>query len=204
MLDRSALTSRTTPMPDIPAHLTDLVDRIRAAPVAHAPPPWRLVSVHSVGGLESVGFGRGTDLLLVVSSQGRGVFDCLTGARVARDDTMPDDGSPEWDDTAELEALGIGPLEGNVVRTAGLYGGGLAVVTRDGWTLDRFVLDWPEESIVLTGPDSYIYETQPGRSSAFSKLEQAAEVRAFGFSPTGQSIVVATTSDVTIYSRSRP
>jgi hypothetical protein len=84
---------------------------------------------------------------------------------------------------------------------AGLYGGGLRLSTQDRWALESLVIDWPEKSIVLTGPSSWLYETRAGRSSAFTKIEADSAVRAFGFSPTGKSLVVALTSEVTIYGR---
>ena len=67
------------------------------------------------------------------------------------------------------------------------------------------VLDWPEESLLLMQPmqpGSWIYETRPGRSAEFTKVAVESELRAWGFSPTGKSLVVATSSDVTIFSRS--
>ena len=178
-----------------------MIDRVRTAPVRQPPPPWRLLAAHGVGGLTDVGFGRGSDLLLVVSSQGRGVFDCLTGARVARDSTMPEVGEESWQDEYELDARGIGPLGGQSVRTSGLAGGGLPLMTRDRWTVERLILDWPIESLLLVPPDSWIYETRAGRSSEFTKIAEEMEVRAWGFSPTGRSLILATSSDVTIYGR---
>jgi hypothetical protein len=105
--------------------------------VQDPPAPWRPRGAHAVGGLTDVGFGRGTDLLLVVSHDGRGVFDCLTGARVARDPSMPEPDEDDWQDTHELEAEGIGPLAGQTVRTSGLAGGGLPEGTPDGWVAER-------------------------------------------------------------------
>jgi hypothetical protein len=60
---------------------------------------------------------------------GRGVFDCNSGERVARDK----DG--DWDDLDEtrLMSIGIGPLSEIRIRLAGLHGGGLPTTTDDGW-----------------------------------------------------------------------
>jgi hypothetical protein len=189
-------------MSAVPAHLLPMIHRVRTAAVHDPPAAWQRRAAHAVGGLTDVGFGRGTDLLLVVSSNGRGVFDCLTGFRVARDPSMPEPGEDDWQDTHELDAKGIGPLAGQIVRTSGLAGGALALTTADGWTAERLVLDWPEESLLLMQPGSWIYETRPGRSAEFTKVAVESELRAWGFSPTGKSLVVATSSDVTIFSRS--
>ena len=189
-------------MSAVPEHLFPMIGRVRAASAQAPPAPWQRRAVHAVGGLTDVGFGRGADLLLVVSHDGRGVFDCLTGLRVARDSSVPEPGEADWQDTFELETKGIGPLAAQTVRTSGLAGGGLAVLTADGWTAERLTLDWPEESLLLVPPGSWIYEMRAGRSDEFTKVAAKSGVRAWGFSPTGNSLILATSSDVTIFSRS--
>jgi hypothetical protein len=70
-----------------------LRDRFLSAPVMEPPDPWRSVfapqSRALIGGLLGVGFAldpvSGKDLLMVVSSQGHGVFDASTGMKIARD-----------------------------------------------------------------------------------------------------------------------
>ncbi|MEU4722848.1 hypothetical protein AB0G06_24810 [Nonomuraea dietziae] len=72
---------------------TALRDRFRRAPLRPPPAPWRHLPVQKMGGITDVGFGTPSrvegltapDLLLVASSTGTGVFDCVTGQRVARD-----------------------------------------------------------------------------------------------------------------------
>jgi hypothetical protein len=88
------------------------------------------------------------------------------------------------------------------VRTSGLHGGALPVLTGDRWKVERLTLDWPEESLLLVPPDAWIYETRAGRSAEFTKVGVVIEARAWGFSPTGRSLILATSSDVTIFSRS--
>lgn len=180
----------------IPSHLHATVDRLLAAPVAEVPSPWKSVGGGAVGGLESVGFGRGTDLLLVTSSRGRGVFDCRTGQRVARDQS-----DETGEDTVNLEAIGIGPLADQIICMSGLNGGGLPTGTADGWQAARLVLQWPEEILVLVPPGSWIYGAAFGKAADFFKIFVGSEIRAWGFSPTGRSLVLATSSEVTIYAR---
>ncbi|WP_221762318.1 hypothetical protein [Nonomuraea sp. WAC 01424] len=78
----------------------------------------------AVGGLTGAGFGvhpgSGEDLILVTSHQGRGVVDCVTGRRLARD-LDPD---PAWPDNDAL--------------------------TCDGWSLGVVAPDWPNESVLLS------------------------------------------------------
>ncbi|MGY6647450.1 hypothetical protein [Wenyingzhuangia sp. IMCC45574] len=46
---------------------------------------WTHKITYGVGGLENIGFAPEKDLLIVLSSQGQGVFDCITGNKVARE-----------------------------------------------------------------------------------------------------------------------
>lgn len=180
----------------IPDHLIPTVELIQAAKIGPPPSPWKCVGGGAVGGLQSVGFRRNTDLLLVTSSQGSGVFNAIDGQRIARD--RSDDCG---EDEINLEAIGIGPLERDVIRMAGINGGGLPKSTSDGWQAERFVLQWPEETILLVPPGSWIYGASFGKRADFVKVFVGLEIRAWGFSPTGKSLVLATSSDVTIYAR---
>jgi len=144
-----------------------------------------------------VGFSPSSDLLLVTSSQGRGVFDCRSGERLARDG----DESGDFEDPVQLEANGIGPVSGTV-RMSGLYGGGLPNSTADGWSAERLSLDWPVETLLLFAPGSTLHWQVDGKPPVFTKVYLGSEIRAWGFSPTGRSLVVATSSDLTAYGRS--
>lgn len=177
---------------------TALRDRFRRAPLRPPPAPWRPVPAQRTGGITDVGFGRPSraegltapDLLLVASSTGKGVFDCASGQRVYRDheETYPDD---------SLVREGIGPLEGVQVTMAGLWGGGLRTTTDDGWAVHLVAPDWPAESVLLSKDD------EPYRGSNWWHIhrEEGCELRAFGFSPSGRTLVLATTCDLVIYSR---
>ncbi len=57
--------------------LKPLKEKLLSLSIDEVPAPWKLLAVFSVGGLRSVGFDRESENLLVVSSQGRGVIDCL-------------------------------------------------------------------------------------------------------------------------------
>lgn len=143
---------------EIPSHLQASVDQIAGLSVSKPLPPWQLVCEASVGGLLSVGFARNTELILVTSSQGRGVFDSTTGERIARD---TEENFPE--DPFNLEAAGIGPLDGQMIRIAGIYGGGLPKVCPDGWKLERLALLWPQETVLLISPGSWVFGASFGK-----------------------------------------
>jgi hypothetical protein len=177
-------------------HLARLRGRLRGLPLLPPPSPWESVATHAVGGLTEVGFAAGTDLLLVVSHSGRGVFDGRTGERLARD---PGEPSAEWYDPVRLSAEGVGPLAGVTVRLAGLHGGGLPVVTADGWSVQVAYPDWPDGMAVLEPPGRSVFvDHLAGGCVRFADLDVPW---ACGFSETGQSLVVAESHTLRIFTR---
>lgn len=150
--------------------------------------PWKRLPPQAVGGCTEVGFAPETDLLLVVSSGGRGLFDCRLGERVGRDSA---DLSRWWYDEANLLAVGIGPLEGRFIPLAGLNGGRLPSTTSDGWSVRSQTSSAPAWTKLLI---SY----RDGGERCFA---EDYGFHAFGFSPTGLSLVIASGSDLEIYTR---
>jgi hypothetical protein len=180
------------PLPD---HLKPVVEAVLRAPRS-LPEPWIASGTQAVGGLTDVGFIPGTDFLLVLSSQGRGIYDCLTGQRVARD---RDEAYPF--DTASLTASAFADFAEQTVHTAGIHGGGLALTTHDGWSIADFMFDWPEPIVTLS-PAGLSWEyAEMGRPTVIYRLPADSTTRAFGFSPTGRSIVLASSSDLQMISR---
>ena len=175
--------------------LNSVIKKIKKQKVNLPPSPWKKVAYISIGGLRSVGFDRESHLLLVVSSQGRGVIDCLTGEKLSRDH------ADYYDLENYLEAEGIGPLKGKIVRVAGLFGGGLPQQTEDGWFLENVTLEWPNENILLVEPGSSLYGSTYEKPDVFHKIACESEIRALGFSYTGRVLIMATTSDIAIYAR---
>ncbi len=143
---------------------------------------WFRASVHAVGGLTEIGFVPGTSLVMVVGHQGRGLIDCLTGERVARD---RDEDARRWFDQSRPAVCGIGPVDGEWISVFGLAGGIPLVVTESGWHARR-----EGDEVVLTGP------TGDQRLSAGSE-----ELRAFGFSPDGRFFALATPAAIAVYAQ---
>ena len=153
--------------------------------------------------MTEVGFAAGTDLILVLSAQGRGVFDCTTGDRLARDYEEPI-GESSWYNDIELWSMGIGPLQGHRVALAGVFGGGLRRATADGWGLELVSPDWPESFIVLYPQwirGSVFDDPTPTDYVRIAPQYGSDAVTAYGFSDTGQTFVVAMSHTLEIYAR---
>jgi hypothetical protein len=99
-------------------------------------------------------------------------------------------------DEYQLTAIGIGPLESQRLRIAGLWGGGLARTTREGWSADCVQMPWPDEVPIVLPPREWI--GKPG-ARLYRLGSPISEVRAFGFSPSGRFLALATSADLTLY-----
>jgi hypothetical protein len=176
-------------------HLKPLQKKLLSLNIREIPEPWKLVTTFAIGGLRSVGFDRESENLLVISSQGRGVIDCLTGEKVARDY------EEFYENETSLEAQGIDILSDRTIRMSGLFGGGLPRITEDGWQLECVTLKWPEQMLILLPPNSHLYGSVTGHPDTMTKIFEDSCIRACGFSYTGKSLIIATTSDVTVFLR---
>lgn len=180
-------------------------DRLLAAPVVPAPAPWTAVSETGtpIGGLQGIGFGihpgTGHDLVMVVSTDGHGIFDAVTGEKIARDrNPNPETSTP--DDARDLACPGLGPIEGTRVQIAGPFGGGLHSTSGDGWSLDVVIPEWPHERVLLS-TDGGAFRGEPGKSWWHLLYSDHSTLRAAGFSPSGRTLAVATSSDLTLWTR---
>ncbi|MER6675691.1 hypothetical protein [Streptomyces sp. NPDC000983] len=193
-----------------------LRDRLLAAPVVPAPEPWRPVfgsytaSGHApcaaVGGLLGIGFavhpGSGRDLVMAVSHDGHGLFDAVSGERIARD-REPDFEDSTPDSAPDLTCPGLGPVAGTRVHIAGLYGGGLHLGTGDGWFLSVETPQWPEERVLLENGGQF-HDKPHGEGWWHVFHSTWSTFRAAGFSPSGRTLAVATSSDLTLWIREAP
>ncbi|GGX39491.1 hypothetical protein GCM10010515_02400 [Streptomyces fructofermentans] len=205
---RTPPLGRSERAPELPDHRRAMRDRLLAAPVVPAPGPWRPVFDHGygvpVGGLLGIGFatdpGTGRDLVMTVSHDGHGLFDAVTGEKVARDpDPYPEGGTP--DAAADLSCPGPGPLAGSRVRIAGLFGGGLHTTTGDGWTLEVVTPARPDERILLSTDGGLPHSGPHGEGWWHIFHSDHSTFRAAGFSPSGRTIAVATSSDLSLWTR---
>jgi hypothetical protein len=86
---------------------------------------------------------------------------------------------------------------------SGISGGGLPVASSDGWSVETVALNWPDQHLLLVEPGSWLYGALCNWPWVFHTLAVERELRAFGFSWSGKSLVIATSSDVIVY-RLRP
>ncbi|MFC5724375.1 hypothetical protein ACFP1Z_29900 [Streptomyces gamaensis] len=188
-------------------HQQLLRKRYASAPVIPAPEPWQPVFAHRtpIGGLLGIGFavhpGNGHDLVMVVSSSGHGLFDAVTGEKIARDrDPDPETSNP--DAHPDLACPGLGPVAGTQVHIAGLFGGGLHSTTPDGWSLDVVSPEWPHDRVILSA-DGGIHRGPAGGTWWHIFHSDYSQLRTVGFSPSGRTLAVATSSDLTLWARER-
>jgi hypothetical protein len=80
--------------------------------------------------------------------------------------------------------------------------GGLPCLTQDGWKLESVVLQWPEQMLLLVPPGADLYGSLSGHPDQMTKIFEDSCIRAYGFSYTGRSLAIATSSDVTLFARS--
>ncbi|MGW3144377.1 MULTISPECIES: hypothetical protein [Streptomyces] len=206
--EKAAPVERPNREPDLSPYQRALRDRLLAAPVVPAPEPWQPVFECEygvpVGGLLGIGFAShpdsGHDLVMVVSRDGHGLFDAVTGEKIARDrDPDPEDSTP--DDTADLSCPGLGPVAGSRVHIAGLFGGGLHTTTADSWTLEVVTPAWPNDRVLLSRDGGLPHSGPHGERWWHIFHSHYSELRAVGFSPSGQTLAVATSSDVSLWTR---
>ncbi len=160
-------------------------------------PPWRYLTFVHLGGVYEVGYGASSDLLLIVTANGRGVVDCITGERLVRDHTNI---SEDWYDPIGLVADGIGPLVDQRIRLAGIHGGGLLWTSPDWWSLELVAPDWPLSFILLNGPEFKDGHHVPDTVKVAPRHGDD-EIIAFGFSPIGRSFVVVMSHGMEIFVR---
>ncbi|KGO92349.1 hypothetical protein [Flavobacterium subsaxonicum] len=160
---------------------------------------WKNNGTYTVSGLYNVGFASGRDLILVLSAQGQGIFDCTTGLKVASD--YKSDWWDNYNQTTNTIA-GFDCLQNIKIHTCGLYNpDNLLKITQDGWTLE---VSEPEPDYMPF--ENYlvqkIYLVSPNKTDRiFITNDGPCELRALGFSDTGNSFIVALSCEIIIYSR---
>lgn len=134
----------------------------------------------------------GASLLLVVSHAGRGLFDVSSGQRLARDDEMPAADS-DWIDPAHRRVRGIGSAREIWCDMVGLWGGALARQDGTGWESEVVGKGRREQALIGRPSD--------GGRQRWRVAQPLSDIRAFGFSASGRWLVLATSSEVSVFAR---
>lgn len=157
---------------------------------------WVHKNTFAIGGLENIGYSPNSDYLIVLSSQGQGIFNCEKGEKTARNYDDWWDNFNEEDNTVK----GSGIFENKIISTCGLYGDdNLPKVTSGGWSLeitDPEPDDYPFQQYKV----SKIYLLSPDKNEKILVAKDGpCEYRAYGFSPTEKSFVIALSCEIVIY-----
>ncbi|AYC38921.1 hypothetical protein DWG14_03153 [Streptomyces griseorubiginosus] len=94
-----------------------------------------------------------------------------------------------------------GPVAGSRVRIAGLFGGELHSSSGDGWTLEVVAPAWPNERVLLSRDGGLPHSGPHGEHWWHIFDSRSSELRAAGFSPSGKTLAVATSSDLSLWTR---
>lgn len=172
--------------------LIKTIDSIHKSPKIEG---WQCLGIYAVGGLLAVGFSKRKDILLVESSTGRGLFDCNTGEKIARDYNEEYVNPYDY----ELYCMGIDVLSDEEINTAGINGGGLLTVSPQGDSINIVSLNWPIQEIIFCPNYSSIYDDKTKDKCCIVASEY--EIRACGFSSNGNFFILATSSDFVLYKR---
>ena len=159
---------------------------------------FKFINTYAVGGLFNVGYSDNTDMLIVLSNQGRGIVNCLTGEMTFRDDK---DWFPDYDETNGT-IKGFGTENDKLIKVSGINSKNkLLTQTTDQWEL---ILSEPQPE-KAPFERFYIQNIFLHHPSIGNKLfitnDGPCELKAFGFSDTQKSFVVALSCEITVWSR---
>jgi hypothetical protein len=157
----------------------------RHSPISEAR-SWCQILFAAVGGLTETGFSEDETLLLVVSHDGRGLFDLGAGKRIARDDDMPLLDSP-WIDRTLKRVQGIGLAAETWFPVVGLWGGALSKGNSAGWVAE--IVSKRRQDLAFIGRDK----------QRWLVARPITEIKAFGFSASGHHLALATSCDITVF-----
>jgi len=170
--------------------LQNLVDQTKKD---ETPTGWKK-ETFSIGGLSNVGFSKEfPEMLLVVSSEGRGVIDCSKFELIERDY----DDSWEWMDMYELWSMGIGALSNEEIVVGGIHGGSLPFLNKYGDSIQFMATQWPIVDLIFEPKNKSLYKEKEVKDCF--RIFHDYELKAYGFSYNGDYFITATSSEVNIY-----
>lgn len=160
---------------------------------------WIYIGFQPVGGLREIGFIENSDFLMVLGGGGRTVFDCLTSVKYARD--RFDYYSEKWDaSTGIIE--GFDQFKNLKILCGGFeYKDILEKTTVDNWEAKvRAEKRYDYRNQLQNAEVLYLQNTQTKKEIAVQVFHYGI-TRAFGFSPTNISFVVAESHGIYFWKR---
>lgn len=161
---------------------------------------WKHKNTFAIGGLENVGYAPNQDFLIVVSSQGQAIFNCKTGEKIAR----KYDDLHWWAqfDQVNHTVTGFDFLSNIKIKLHGLHGNdNLPKTSQDNWSLVVSELE-PDDKPFEKYSIKRFYLISPNKQEIkVIGKDGACELRALGFSDTGDTFIVALSCELMIYSR---
>ena len=182
---------------DFQQHREKINSILEKIPSAQSPKGWKRKSTFAIGGLEYFGFAETSDILVVLSTQGRGLIDMAKDEKIARDNITD---YPL--DRMLLTGEGFDILEGKIIKLASKYGGSLLPVSNQSLeTLVRVSPLYPCEDIIFQPPYENCFAD--GRSKNTHSDNCVRVYRGFlycyGFSFSGKYFVIADEGGVTYW-----
>jgi hypothetical protein len=162
---------------------------------------WQKRKIWAIGGLLEIGFKSNSDLLMVLSSQGRGIFNCSMVKRIERDHF--DYYREKWNSDLGI-AEGFGILENEIIKCGGFEAPDIIKKeTKDNWTVEitnEIRPNW--QKIELKAEVMYLQNRKTNERIEVDVFHYGID-RAYGFSDTENSFVVGTSSEIVIWNRER-
>ena len=174
--------------------ITAILARIHPA---DSPKGWVRKGSFSVGGFEYFGFAESSDILLVISSGGRRLFDMANSEKIAHDD----DADFPLDRTF-LVTEGFDILEGKTIKLASKYGGSLLPVSNKSLeSLVRVSPLYPCEDIIFQPPFENCFANGRAISNRGDNCVRIYRgfLYCYGFSFSGKYFVIADDGGVTYW-----
>ena len=166
-------------------------------PPAESPKGWAHRGTFAIGGLEYFGFAETSDILVVISTQGRGLIDMAKGEKIARDK------STDFDlDRTLLISKGFDILEGETIKLASKYGGSLLPVSNKSQeTLVRVSPLYPCEDIIFQPPYENCFADGHFKNICSDNCVRVYRgfLYCYGFSFSGRYFVIADECGVTYW-----
>jgi hypothetical protein len=171
--------------------------RLLGLEAAEPPEPWGGKMVIQAGGVLAAGWTKESRIVLVGVS-GYAQIEPRTGEKLVRDRGEAKTYGSLLSNNLQFRV----PHSGEVIGIFGVWGGGGIAWTEDGWGLEAASPMWPRVWVLMRRPRRAGAEAgDEMRDLVRLGWESAGEFRGCGFSPSGNHLVIVSSSDTTVYSR---